>query len=296
MTGENSLALMTRASAMLAEADTIQKAKDLKDLALTAADWAKRKGLGQEAIQHARSYALRAEIKMGEMLEATKPKRAKPPSGKGQKKTDRRLPTGTDDAPTLAEMGLTKKESMNAQRLAAMPKARQEEIIRGEASRSKCLQSESNEWWTPPEYIEAARRVLGGFDLDPASCAAANETVKAEKIYTAKEDGLTKEWIGKVWLNPPYGGLQADFTRKLLESEKVTAAILLVNSNSTDTDWFAPLFDCVLCFTDHRIDFTSPENKANNSTHGSVFAYIGKHPDKFYNEFKEFGHVVRKYK
>lgn len=42
-----SLAVMSRAAEMLAEATTIQKAKELKDLALTAADWAKRKKMGE---------------------------------------------------------------------------------------------------------------------------------------------------------------------------------------------------------------------------------------------------------
>ena len=38
--GENSLVIFTRAAHMLAEANTIQKAKELKNLAMTAADWA----------------------------------------------------------------------------------------------------------------------------------------------------------------------------------------------------------------------------------------------------------------
>ena len=73
----NSLVLMERAEVLLAEANTIQEVKEFKTLALTAADWAKRKGLGRQAERHCRSYALRAEIKIGEMLAATKKKRAK---------------------------------------------------------------------------------------------------------------------------------------------------------------------------------------------------------------------------
>lgn len=58
----------------------------------------------------------------------------------------------------------------------------------------------TNTWLTPPEIIKA----LGEFDLDP--CAAPNMPwATAKTMFTVYEDGLTHPWIGRVWLNPPYG-------------------------------------------------------------------------------------------
>ncbi|MFI3120022.1 MAG: DNA N-6-adenine-methyltransferase [Methylococcaceae bacterium] len=65
--------------------------------------------------------------------------------------------------------------------------------------------SDSNEWYTPEKYMEAVSKFFGGIDLDPCSCEKANKTVKAKSIFTIADDSLTKEWAGKVFLNPPYG-------------------------------------------------------------------------------------------
>jgi len=158
--------------------------------------------------------------------------------------------------------------------------------------------SESNEWYTPAEYIQAVRAVLGSIDLDPASCAQANETVQAATYYTSEQDGLQQRWFGKVFCNPPYGGLSGPFAAKLVEEYRtgnVDEAILLVNANSTDTQWFQPLWDYVLCFTDHRINFIAPQGSASGSTHGSVFVYLGSDADVFASVFGQFGAVVARY-
>lgn len=66
--------------------------------------------------------------------------------------------------------------------------------------------SETGEHYTPGYIVDAARATLGGIDLDPASCPEANALVRARKIFTREDDGFTKSWHGKVFLNPP-GGL-----------------------------------------------------------------------------------------
>lgn len=95
--------------------------------------------------------------------------------------------------------------------------------------------STNNEHYTPPFIIEAARKVLGHIDLDPASCALANRTVKADRYITQVEDGLSKTWTGRVFLNPPGGRRgsisgQKKWWRRLADeyaAGRVTAAIYL---------------------------------------------------------------------
>jgi hypothetical protein len=69
--------------------------------------------------------------------------------------------------------------------------------------------SATQEHYTPACVVDPARRVLGAFDLDPASCPEANATIKATRIYTRADDGLTKPWANRVFLNPPGGTLSA---------------------------------------------------------------------------------------
>jgi ParB family chromosome partitioning protein len=164
---------------------------------------------------------------------------------------------------------------------------------------SPVLQSTSVEHYTPARFIEAARRVLGRqIDLDPCSCEEANKTVKAVKFYDEETDGLKQEWRGRVWLNPPYNGSAQPFVERLrdrIASKDVTAAVVLLNSNSTDSKWFRPLWDGVLCFCYDRIRFDGPGN-GNGPTHGSVLVYFGPHPEAFAKEFQQFGAVMSRYK
>ena len=58
----------------------------------------------------------------------------------------------------------------------------------------------NDEWLTPPSIIES----LGQFDLDPCSPEARPWDI-AKSHYTKIDNGLSKDWHGRVWCNPPYG-------------------------------------------------------------------------------------------
>lgn len=81
--------------------------------------------------------------------------------------------------------------------------------------------SESNEHYTPPEVVEAARRTLGAIDLDPCTCWAANEIVKATNIMTKETGGHLHPWgcaekPMRVLLNPA-GGLVDEHWRQIIK-------------------------------------------------------------------------------
>lgn len=63
------------------------------------------------------------------------------------------------------------------------------------------VERDGDENYTPPYVIEAVRQVLGGIDLDPASCERAQSSISASVYYTKADDGLSFSWKGAVWVN-----------------------------------------------------------------------------------------------
>ncbi len=167
--------------------------------------------------------------------------------------------------------------------------------------------SQSNEWFTPPDVIEAARATLGGtIELDPASCFEANQIVKAERYYTEADDGFTKEWRGTTLCNPPGGkrkpcaqyptksNAAAWFWKLLYEAfaGRVTAGVfvgfnieLLRNGQGLGSS-FSPL-SFPLCVPSKRLQFGG----APHPTHANAIIYLGPKPRVFEREFKHIGQV-----
>lgn len=156
--------------------------------------------------------------------------------------------------------------------------------------------SGDNEWYTPAEYVAAARKAMGGIDLDPASTPEANTVIKAERFYTADMDGLTRPWLGRVWVNPPYAsewiGRFADKLVYEYRAKRTIAACILVN-NATETEWFDSVAAAATarCDLHGRVKFWAPDKAIGAPLQGQVILYLGKAASRFAEAFATLGRI-----
>jgi hypothetical protein len=136
---------------------------------------------------------------------------------------------------------------------------------------------DSPEWFTPAPYVEAARKVLGGIDLDPASHREANRIVRARRFYSEKQNGLRRPWSGRVFLNPPGGHVGAFWYRLMVAwfHQEIRAAIWIGYSleQLQTLQGYEPMDDALappriynpldfpICVPDRRIAFVESEAK-----------------------------------
>jgi hypothetical protein len=239
----------------------VDEVKKIHDKALALVEYA-RQAKDSELLAHATEIRLRAERRWGQLYGLSqKAEGARSQLSGSSGAFDRIAPEGFEtsafeseesETPTLKSMGVTFTQSSKWQQLAALPedkfevrvehaKARAINVTTSAPGYSKAEYSGENEWFTPADWVERARQALGGIDLDPASHAVAQRTVRAGHFFTIADDGLSRPWFGRVWLNPPYHReMLWRFVGKLVEevaSGRVEQAILLTH-NYTDTEWF----------------------------------------------------------
>jgi len=284
-----------QAQAFIKEIEAIEKmnlspeqTKILKERAFAKAQDATKKSLG-------------AEIELGRRFKQVE----KSPPGPGEKITPfkrdylKKLEF-TDQRASEAERMHTHKEKIG---MMVDEKSEKEEIVlRKDALRiitnpHVTYSSGENEWYTPKKYVDAARAVMGDIDIDPASSEIANKIVKAKIYYTIKNDGLTKSWAGRVWMNPPYSQpLIVKFSKAFVKKRndgEITEGCVLVN-NATDTQWLQIMLEICdkICFIKRRIRFIDIDGKATGAPlQGQLILYFGKNIQKFNYKFSEFGIV-----
>lgn len=129
-----------------------------------------------------------------------------------------------------------------------------------------------DEWLTPPHIISA----LGSFDLDPCSPIKRPWNTAAWH-YDINDNGLSQQWKGRVWCNPPYGLEAAKWLERCADHGNAIALIFA----RTETRMF---FDLVwkkatgLLFLEGRLYFHHVDGRraAANAGAPSVLVAYGR--------------------
>lgn len=127
-------------------------------------------------------------------------------------------------------------------------------------------------WLTPPEIVKS----LGDFFLDPCSPIDAPWRLTT-MWYTEEHDGLIQPWVGRVFMNPPYGSQCGRWMEKLKTHGDGIALIFA----RVETKWFHKTVwqsaDAVFFF-DKRINFYKMDGSlGSGSSAPSCLVAYGKH-------------------
>ena len=129
-----------------------------------------------------------------------------------------------------------------------------------------------DEWLTPPEIVKS----LGDFALDP--CAPINRPWEtAFTHYDINIDGLSTPWVGRVWLNPPYGSETGTWLHRLYKHGDGIALIFARTETKMFFEYVWGKADAVL-FIKGRLSFHHVSGKKADRNAGapSVLVAYGK--------------------
>lgn len=113
---------------------------------------------------------------------------------------------------------------------------------------------------TPQDFFDRLDAEFG-FDLD---VCASPENAKCTIYFTKADDGLSRDWTGVVWLNPPYGREIGRWLRKANESVKDNGAtVVCLVPARTDTNWWHEyVIKHEVRFVRGRLKFGNAKNSA----------------------------------
>lgn len=116
--------------------------------------------------------------------------------------------------------------------------------------------SKSQTWNTPKDFFDKLDAEWK-FDLDVACLP---ESALCSKYFTPDDDGLSQDWTGVAWCNPPFNNIKG-WAKKAAEEHVKGATILMLVPSRTDTQAFQKFlfeFAPVLCFIKSRLKFDNP--------------------------------------
>lgn len=164
------------------------------------------------------------------------------------------------------------------------------------------INSDSQDWCTPPKYVNAVKEFFGEIELDP--CSNKSSIVKANHEYMLPEnDGLKETWdYSTIYVNPPYGLDKTrrtsikDWIRKCVKAHKEyeSEVLALIPVAVNTRHWKEYIFSQAnsICFlADTRLKFINGDHD-KGAPMACAMVYWGKDTDKFYKFFSKYGAVV----
>ena len=119
---------------------------------------------------------------------------------------------------------------------------------------------ETNSWLTPLSLVHA----LGEFDLDPCGF---NFHRTAKEVIQLPENGLSREWHGRIWLNPPYGKHQQEWLHRMNDHKNGIALIFA----RLETKWIQKFIADGFFMIEGRIKFLKEDlTESSNAGCGSI--------------------------
>lgn len=119
--------------------------------------------------------------------------------------------------------------------------------------------SKTDLWATPQAFFD---ELDNEFHFETDVCALP-ENAKCKKYFTPQQDGLSQEWSGVCWMNPPYGREISKWMKKAYESSLSGATVVCLVPSRTDTKWFHDFaMKGEIRFVKGRLKFGNCENSA----------------------------------
>ena len=102
--------------------------------------------------------------------------------------------------------------------------------------RTKTMVSSATDMWaTPQDFFD---RLNAKFHFETDVCAT-NENTKCDRWFTPEMDGLSRDWRGVCWMNPPYGrGVGAWIEKAFRSARENGATVVCLIPARTDTRWW----------------------------------------------------------
>ena len=121
------------------------------------------------------------------------------------------------------------------------------------------MTSNTDMWSTPRDFFDDYNAIYH-FDVD---VCATSENALCAKFYSPEDNGLSKEWHGVCWMNPPYGREIGKWMNKAYESSLHGATVVCLVPARTDTAWWHDYaMKGVITFVRGRLKFGGSKNSA----------------------------------